>query len=238
MQQIVQGLWEIDEIGDDVHCYLWEWEGGLTLIDAGYAKDGATILQALVKHRHPIHNVRRLIITHVAPEHAGGVAHIKQATRARIVCHAVEKELMEHPVRNRPGPLWKRIPSTVATMANPQRGLQGVSPDELVVDGQRLPEGFVVVHTPGTSPGHIALLHPQRRLLIAGNALSNRGGKLRSPNGIGTPDPVNAEKSIWKLAKKYGNDIDVIVFGHGPPILTNGGKRIKGLASQIFATAI
>lgn len=238
MKQIVQGLWEIDEIGDGPRSYIWEWEAGLTLIDTSYAKDADTIVRSLVAHGHPIHDVRRIIVTHASPGHAGGLARLQQTTRAQIVCHAVERDLLVHPVRHRPGPLWKSVPGALATLANPQRGLPSVTPDVLIVDGQRLPEGFTAIHTPGVSPGHIALLHPARRILIAGAALTNRGGKLRPAGGMGIPDPVNAEKSIWKLAKRYADEIDVIVFGQGEPILTNGGKRIKALASQIFETAI
>jgi glyoxylase-like metal-dependent hydrolase (beta-lactamase superfamily II) len=113
-----------------------------------------------------------------------------------------------------------------------------VVPDELYVDGQSLPEGFIVVHTPGHTPGHISLLHRQRRLLIAGDALNNRGGKLGLPPAIFTPDMENARRSIWKLAKKYGDDIDTIVFGHGPPIMQNGGQRLKSMMSQMYSTEV
>jgi glyoxylase-like metal-dependent hydrolase (beta-lactamase superfamily II) len=238
MKEIVQGLWEINEIGDGVHCYLWEWSGGLTLIDTGFTRDAETILQALVRHHHPLHNVRRIIVTHADMDHSGGLSKVKHATRAAVVCHAVEKEPLEHPLRRQPASIWMRLPVTLAALFAPGYRMASVSPDELVVDGQLLPEGFTVIHTPGHTAGHISLLHPGRRLLIAGDALSNRGGKLRSPHRLYTPDPVNADKSIWKLAKKYGDNIETVVFGHGPPILVNGGKRIKGLASQIYSTAI
>ena len=113
-----------------------------------------------------------------------------------------------------------------------------VTPDELMLDGQMTPEGFTVIHTPGHTPGHISLLHKERRLLIAGDALSNRKNQLAPPPSMLTPDPDNTARSIWKLAKKYGDDYETIVFGHGPPILQNGGKRVRGLTSQIFSEEI
>lgn len=237
MKEIIPGLWEIDEIGDAVHCYLWEWEEGLTLIDTGFPRDAKTILDALIRHGHPHHRVRRIIVTHADLDHTGGLAQIRRATRAPVACHAVEKELLEYPWRRRPGAFWMR---PVLWLAGQLPGYQQrpVTPDELLVDGQTLPEGFTVIHTPGHTPGHISLLHRERRLLIAGDALSNRGGKLRPPNGIYTTDMDNARRSLWKLAKKYGDDFETVVFGHGPPILNHGGKRVKALVSRLFATEV
>ena len=237
MKQILPGLWEIDEIGDMVHCYLWEWQQGLTLIDTGLPKDGRTILEAIVKRGYALHNVRRIIITHMDLDHTGGLAEIKKATGARVACHTVEKVLLEHPERRKPA-AWFLRPLFALMRLSPANRQTPVTPDELLVDGQELPEGFTVVHTPGHTPGHISLLHKGKRFLITGDALSNRNGNLRGPNFLFTPDEKNAQRSIWKLAKKYGDDFEVMVFGHGPPVMQNASKRVKGLVSQIFSTDV
>ena len=237
MKQIVRGLWEIDEIGSAVHCYLWERQGGATLVDSGMPRDSSAILNALIENGYPLHTVDRIIVTHVDMDHTGGLPAIKRATGASVVCHAVEKEYMEYPARRKmPSPLI-RVPLLLAGMV-PGLRQEAVIPQELVVDGQTLSEGFIVIHTPGHTPGHISLLHRERRLLIAGDALSNRKGKLTAPAAVFTPDESAAQRSIWKLAKKYADDFDTIVFGHGPPIMTNGGKRVRALASTIFASEV
>ena len=59
MKQIVPGLWEIDEIGDFVHCYAWEWEEGVTLIDVGTPGTAQALLDAVTNHGWPLHTVRR-----------------------------------------------------------------------------------------------------------------------------------------------------------------------------------
>lgn len=237
MKQIIPGLWDIDEIGAAVHCYLWEWSGGVTLIDTGMPKDARTILDVLVRNGHALHTLRRVIVTHSDLDHAGGLAKIRRATGASVLCHAVEKGLLEHPGRRQLGSALIKAPLLLFSRM-PGFRQTAVSPQELAVDGDILPEGFTVIHTPGHTPGHISLLHREKRLLIAGDALSNWGGKLQGPPPIFTPDGKNAQRSIWKLAKKYGDDFETIVFGHGPPILSNGGKRVKALASQVFATEI
>ncbi len=238
MQQIVPNLYALDEIGDMVHCYVWKWAQGITLIDAGMPGDGPKILAALKSKGWPLHAVRRLIVTHCDMDHMGGAARVQAATRAPVTCHTVEKEWLEHPGR-RTTRSWLLRPVAAITRLVPSLRAQAVSPTELVVDGQELPEGFIVVHTPGHTPGHISLLHRQQRILIAGDALANRKGRLAAPDrNPFTSDPAMCLRSVWKLAKKYGDDFDVAVFGHGDPILSNGGARVKAFASQIFSSEV
>ena len=237
MKQIVPGLWEIDEIGDMVHCYVWEWAGGLTLIDTGMPTHAHAILDALTAKGYALHNVRRIIVTHGDADHAGSAAKLKRATGAVVGCHSVEKVLLEHPSKRVPAALALR-PLFAVLRLIPQLNVLPVTPDELYVDGQQTPEGFTVIHTPGHTPGHISLLHREKRFLIAGDALNNREGKLQLPPPMFTPDMTNAQRSVWKLAKKHGEEFDAIVFGHGAPVLQNGGRKIQSLVTQLFSNAV
>jgi len=236
MREITTGLWQIDEIGDSVHCFLWEWQGGVTLIDTGYPGRAQTILAVLRKCGYADHHVCRIIITHADIDHSGSAAELQRATGAVIACHAIEKPFLEYPSRRKV--VWPLRPLLWFLAYFPAFAATSVTPGELLVDGQTLPEGFTVIHTPGHTPGHIALLHRANRFLISGDALVNTRNKLRPNTGPFTVDTANAQRSVWRLAKKYGDDFETIVFGHGPPILQNGGKRIKALASRIFSTEV
>lgn len=236
MREITNNLWQIDEIGENVHCFLWKWREGLTLIDTGYPGQAETILVALRQQGYADHHLRRIIITHADLDHAGSVAHLKRATGAKVACHVVEKPFLEAPHRRQAHGLFRPLFWLLSRL--PLVSPPAVTPDELLVDGQVLPEGFTVIHTPGHTPGHIALWHQTSRLLISGDALVNTRHQLRPNTSPFTADVENARRSVWRLAKKYGDEIDIIVFGHGPPIVQNGGKRLKALASRIFSTEI
>jgi glyoxylase-like metal-dependent hydrolase (beta-lactamase superfamily II) len=239
MKEILPGLWDVDEIGPMVHVYLWEWEGGVSLIDTGVPGNETKILDGVRRIGYQPSDIKRLIVTHADIDHVGSLKAIKRITHAPVACHTVEKALLEHPERRRPSgtPLASLISPVFALMRlAPALRVEPVSPDEIYVDGDRLPEGFVMIHTPGHTPGHVSLLHPEKRFLIAGDALNTRTGPLSGPPPIFTPDMDNAHRSIWKLWKKYGADYDTIVFGHGDPIRENASAAVKGLVDQIYET--
>ncbi len=237
MQEIIPGLWDVDEIGTMVHAYVWVWAEGVTVIDTGMPGNADKILAAVRRLGYGPKQIKRIIATHADTDHIGSLKALKRATGAPIACHTVEKDLLEHPERRRPSksvagflitPIYQLFSLLPAFHTEP------VTPDELYVDGDKLPEGFTLIHTPGHTPGHISLLHAQKRVLIAGDALNNRGGTLDGPPPLFTPDLENAHRSIWKLWKKYGAEYDVMVFGHGDAIQSALAERLKTLVDRLF----
>lgn len=235
MRELVPGLWDVDTL-PGVHAYLWVWEQGVTIVDTGPPGHAHAFLNGITALGYPVDQVRRIIVTHGDADHAGNARDLARETGAPVGCHAVEKILLEHPERRKPAPnllgLAVRPLYALASSLPPLR-TPPVRPTELYVDGQELPEGFVVVHTPGHTPGHISLVHRERRILIAGDALNNRGGRLHLPPRIFTPDPDNALRSLQRLVRKYADHIDVAVFGHGPPILQDAGTQIAAFVAQV-----
>ena len=101
--------------------------------------------------------------------------------------------------------------------------------DERLHDGDELPVlgGMRVVHTPGHTPGHVALYFPQMALLIAGDALELRAGRLRGPAAAVTADMPQAMASVARLAQL---EIDVIAFSHFPRLPRLAGEALRALA--------
>lgn len=232
--QIVPGLHLVDGMaGGIVNAYVWERpDGGLTLIDAGMPRDAAKILD--FARSLGIERLDRIIVTHGDIDHFGGLAAVQAATGARVVCHAVEKDVVEgRQVRFMGSGLLRRAYAPLLDAAT--RRFMGYRPvarvDELVVDKQTLPEGLHVVHAPGHTAGQIALFQPERGILIAGDAFATRKDRFGLPSAMATPRMDVAKDSIRKLAAL--KDVRVICCGHGSPITRDAGARLQAFAASL-----
>lgn len=230
---IAPGLHLVDGMQNGVvNAYVWERpDGGLTLIDAGMPNDGRKILAFLAKLAPA--RLDRIIITHGDIDHMGGLAEVQAATGAKVICHAVEKDVVEGRTPRQMGDsLAARLYGQLFDLAS--KAVLRYRPvghvDELVLDKQMLVEGLQVVHAPGHTAGQIALFEPQRGILVAADALSNRQDKLGLPSAIATPRMDVARDSIRKLAALKG--VQVVCFGHGVPITRNAAERLSAFAAS------
>lgn len=87
-----------------------------------------------------------------------------------------------------------------------------------------------IIETPGHTPGHISVLDPAAGILVAGDALNGADGGVIGANPDFTEDMALANASIGKLA---GFDYQVILFGHGEPVLEGGSSAVSELAASL-----
>jgi glyoxylase-like metal-dependent hydrolase (beta-lactamase superfamily II) len=207
-----------------VNVYLWTGPGGPSLIDTGLPGTVTKLLAALRRQGVEPADLQRILITHGDLDHIGGLKALKQLSPARVCCHAAEVPFV------RDGALKPVGPGLMGLLTRPgflllhrlyRPGVARV--EEIVIEGHVTPEGFTVLHTPGHSPGHMALWHQARGILIAGDALNNRGGRLHLPPDIATPKPAMARESLVKLSKLT---YEVACFGHGPPIVGGAATAV------------
>jgi hydroxyacylglutathione hydrolase len=95
----------------------------------------------------------------------------------------------------------------------------GVAAARELREGDELDAGFVVLDTPGHSPGHLSFWREEDRTLIAGDVLFGRHpitGRpgLHEPPARFTIDPARNRAQIRRLAELRPK---VMVFGHGRP---------------------
>jgi glyoxylase-like metal-dependent hydrolase (beta-lactamase superfamily II) len=205
-----------------VNVYLIVDPDGLTLIDAGMARNGKAILDYIVGLGCSPADLRRVLVTHADPDHVGALAALKAAGGARIACNPAEAEAIAAGRSSReikPGPLlrpffgllsllFKTVPAAV---------------DDLLADGQVLPVlgGLRVVATPGHTPGHVSLFAPAAGILFTGDSIISQGDRLYLSRPANTWDAALAQASA-KAQAALGATI--VCPGHGPVITDAAGK--------------
>jgi glyoxylase-like metal-dependent hydrolase (beta-lactamase superfamily II) len=157
------------------------------------------------------------------PDHAGGAAHVSQATGLGFDIHADDARYAREgtsPPRDpkvRLGRLFNRF----------SRGedFAPVRVERELTDGEVLPVagGLRVVHTPGHSPGHVSLLHEPTRLLVTGDAIFNVR-RLRWPVKSFCTDFAMTQQTAGVLGEL---DYDLAAFTHGPELRERPREAIR-----------
>jgi hydroxyacylglutathione hydrolase len=148
----------------DSNVYLLEGEDPI-VVDAGTGMYAPAVLEE-ISRLVPLDRIGRIVLTHSHYDHIGGAAALQEATGAEVLLH--EAEAM---------PLLEGDTSLTAS-AMFGRGVGDIDVVPLK-DGQRLrcgPRDLEVVHTPGHSPGSIALLDAESRSAVVGDTVFCDGG--------------------------------------------------------------
>jgi glyoxylase-like metal-dependent hydrolase (beta-lactamase superfamily II) len=224
--EVTAGVFQLSLLWSNT--FLIEAGDGLALVDAGMRWDAGVILRSAGRLGWPRRPVKAIVLTHGDLDHLGAMSRLVEVTGAPVIAHRAEMPLIAargwRPTVARSGLM--RLGGALYGLA-----LRVVLPtgpvtvNQPVEDGDELPGGFRVVHTPGHTPGHISLYHPGKRVLIAGDAIINRG-RLSGPAGLFTPDMAQARASMRRLAEL---DVEAAGFGHGPPLRQGAGAQIREL---------
>lgn len=174
------------------NSYVLKDNGEAIIVDPGEASP--RLLRSVEDSK-----VTLIVNTHCHCDHAGGNAGVKAATGAPLAIHREELPLLE---------------------SLPQQGLMfGVPfppsppPDRFLKEGEEIQVGNVtlrVLHTPGHSPGHIALAGPG--FVVAGDVLfAGSIGRTDLPGGSYPQLLASIRTKLLTLP-----DDTVVYSGHGP----------------------
>ncbi len=162
------------------------------IIDPGDAAGADIVLKTLADRGNP--HVKAIVLTHSHPDHAVAAVALKEALNCPVMLNPKERPILEQ----FKGLAWDQIDQEL-------RGGMSVE-----IDGGRLD----AYDTPGHSPGHVSLLEPDSRVLIAGDLVSGHGTV-----GIFPPHGRMSEYfESLRLAKSL--QPSSVIPGHGP-ILTD-----------------
>ena len=213
MNQVADDVWQIPLLPRNlVNAYLV----GDVLIDAGTTFHGGKVVGAVAGRGVAAH-----ALTHVHNDHAGGTKHVEQTLGVPVWVGAGDAEALRTgkalPPPSMPG----------GSLLSSAAGSPKVEPDRELREGDEIGPGFVVLETPGHSPGHVSFWREEDGTLICGdvffnmNILTTSYG-LHQPPGVFTFDPPlnrRNERRLAELAPK------LVLFGHGPPLREPGTMK-------------
>jgi glyoxylase-like metal-dependent hydrolase (beta-lactamase superfamily II) len=184
--EVAAGIHRIDLASDATSVAVYALLGEhVVLVDAGFAGAAPQIDTYLREHGRALSDVRACVITHAHADHFGGTAEVVAgAPGVEIAAHPDDVAWIEDPARHvRENYAWadvhglahpERLYAVIGRMLGP--GVRVARPlregDAVRVDVQW---GLRVVHTPGHSRGHIALLDPRSGSLLVGDAIGEPG---------------------------------------------------------------
>jgi glyoxylase-like metal-dependent hydrolase (beta-lactamase superfamily II) len=213
-----------------VNWYVVEDGGRLTAIDAGVPKFARVLEADLAAIGRRPSDVAALVLTHSDADHTG-IAPALQEAGAGVLIHSADDATLR-----KPGPKkgdasprhivpYMRRPTFWKLMTHLARG-GGARPPK-VEGAETFEDGAVldvpghprIVHTPGHTPGHCAILFEGHGALFAGDALCTWNPFTGRPGAQLMPSALNVsnQEALESLSKLEGLAAQVVLPGHGEP---------------------
>ncbi len=190
LERISPHVWSLRIwLGISIHVWLVLDDGGVTLVDAGVRPMAGGILRQIELLRAG--PLQRIALTHGHADHVGALPKILASRPVPVLVHRTEIPYMEgalpYPRRGKP-------------VAFVTPGLVRPLPEDGFGQLQRV-GGLTPYLTPGHSPGHAVYHHEEDDVLLAGDLVTARRGRLRPPMAIFTGDMRRALASVEIIGK-------------------------------------
>ncbi len=193
--------------------YLIVEPDSLTLVDTGLPGSEALIFARIQDLGRQPRDLKRILITHADPDHAGAARALREESGAKLYAGAGEARALREGHMTRP--IGSRtLEGKFFNLLLPLFPMQPVAVDEIVQPGQELPVlgGLLVLLTPGHTPDHVSYYAYQQRILFAGNSVEIRANDLSAYQGDSTWDKPLARRSF---EQQMALDPAIICGGHG-----------------------
>lgn len=216
-------LWHVDcETRDKPNVYLVD-DGDVTLVDAGWPGDAATVRAALRDAGFELADVDRVLLTHYDADHVGGLSKLTPELDAPVYIHDLEAPY----VAGDQLPPWTARHGIEAVhrlyyrrLTLPDLPIRSIGGGDTIGD-------FRVYHTPGHTPGHVVYVHEDLSAAFLGDLAYAIGEHLHSSGRITSYDAAQIAESIQLLYDRV-EDLRYVCPGHGPP-LADGRNQLARL---------
>jgi glyoxylase-like metal-dependent hydrolase (beta-lactamase superfamily II) len=219
--QIANGLYRVGS--PMVNSYLVVDGDGVTVIDAGLPGYWKLLQSELAAIGKSIADVRALILTHGDTDHIGFAARLHRETGLVPHLHADDVERARLRVK-KPNKGWGPVkPAALAGFfwySSRHGGLRIKPATELqtMTDGQVLevPGSPRIIHTPGHTPGSVAVHVPAVDALFLGDTMTTRNVLTGARGPKPAPFTLEPQQAVASLERLDGIDATWVLPGHGP----------------------
>lgn len=232
--KLAEGIHSIaDTRGGRVHAFLVEHGRDLILIDTLYGFDGHLVLDEIRRLGHSVSDLKKIVITHAHRSHLGGLARLRQLSGAKVLAHEWEADIVAGNRKAQPVSILPRRPLRAYFpfqffLALGMGSHPACPVDDTLEDEQDVGGGTVVLHTPGHTPGHLALYSEEKRVLISGDAIAT-WPRFEEGWPAFTLDPEKHRLSLRRMAALEPRAVGV---GHGEPITDGAAERVYSLVER------
>lgn len=232
----------LHRIGSDmVNVYLIEDVRGVTLIDAGIPGQWKDLLAELETMGRSVGDIRGVILTHADTDHLGFAERLRGQAGVPIFVHEADAAQATGEVAKK-NPSWGKLkigPTLSFLWYASRRGGMKVSPVTEVTtfaDGATLdlPGDPKIIHTPGHSPGSVAIHSAVVDALFVGDAMTTRHVLTGTEGPQPAPFTLDQSQALASLERWADIEARWVLPGHGHP--WEGGveeavTRIRAAAS-------
>lgn len=220
------------EISDGIHwikdgyvnIYLIEHQDELYLIDTGMNKKASKVIK-YVKSELESKKIASIMLTHHHTDHTGGLHLLNQEFHPRIHISPEDSVFVKGEKKHYffKSPVLKPL-SVILYNFMKTKPVQTL---ELCNEGDTI-NGFTVYSFPGHTLGSLGYL--KNKVLFAGDAGVTSKGKVKTPPKLMSDNMKMVESSLKKMSKL---NFEIILSGHGQPILSDASQRVKEAVEQL-----
>jgi glyoxylase-like metal-dependent hydrolase (beta-lactamase superfamily II) len=224
------------------NVYVIEGGDGHILIDSGWdSQESLWALQEGMKASNlKLRDVKKVVITHIHPDHYGLASKIKQICGAQVAIHKTDAGFISLRYKDS-ADLLQKIEELLRQNGVPQDELPQLkeaslwmnkyvtpdAPEVMVEDGDIIANDsfeLKVLWTPGHSPGHICLYEKEKKFILTGDHILYETTPHVGYNPLSGDNPLG--DYVSSLKKLESLKVNFVLPGHGP-LFNALGLRIE-----------